>query len=587
MIPRKTASIIRKRISRAEFLGTAKERLILLSLGFMMCYALIAVRTFDLAFIQAPLKGGEHQAAYTDFESLTDIDDSFGPTWRADIIDRNGVLLARSLKTSSLYADPAMITNAEETAAALHKVFPEISYDTAYKKLSRKGRFIWIKRHLPPREKLQVLKIGQPGLMFQDEYRRVYPQGALAAHIAGFSNIDGKGLMGIERSFDEQLNITQQPVQLTLDVRLQHLLRKETQKAINDFMAQGGAGVIVDIQSREILAAVSLPDFDPHYPGQAEQSHLFNRLTQGVYELGSTFKIFSTAAYLDTYPAHKNKKFDARKSLKRDGFTISDYHPEKRFLTIEETFIHSSNIGSALMGEEIGADQLRSVYEKMGLFSPMSLEIKELGTPLIPSPWRDINTLTASYGHGIAVTPLQMVNAAITVIGDGQFAPLTLQKHSAVKNAHESRAEYRVFSPETTATMRKLMRLVVTEGTGEKADIKGYEVGGKTGTAEKSSADGYDHKRLISSFLGMFPMSQPRYAVFIMVDEPKGTQESFGYATGGWVAAPAVGRVITGMTSILGIPPQDGTSRHGANTRHSHKNSAPHSDKQEARFVSY
>lgn len=572
------------RSSKAEFLGAARQRLILLSVGFLTCYIMIAARTFDLAFIQVPTN-----LPY-ETEASRDQGHTVPPTWRADIVDRNNVILARSLKTSSVYADPKLIINPEETAKDLMRIFSDLSYDSVLEKLTKPARFVWIKRHIQPKDKYEILKIGQPGLGFKDEYRRVYPQGSLTSHITGFANIDGKGLLGIERSFNEQLGIHTEPLKLTLDIRLQHLLHRETSRAIDEFMAKGGAGVIIDMKTNEVQAAISLPDFDPHYPGNAPKEYLFNRLTQGVYELGSAFKIFSTAAYLDHKTNDLSTKFDARKPLKRGRFSISDYHPEKRFLTIPEVFMHSSNIGSALMAEEVGTDTIRNVYYDLGLFSPLPIAIKESGSPLIPQPWRDINTLTASYGHGIAVTPLQMVNAAISLLGDGTFKTPIFAKTSDTQNTDSYRLSGdKIVSQKTSHILRDLMRLVVTDGTGEKASVIGYDVGGKTGTAEKISSNGYDRSRLISSFLGMFPMSDPQFAVFIMVDEPKGTQSSFGYATGGWVAAPAVGRVISGMTSILGIPPYTAENKSGKllSAPDKQMSSSTKNKKKEAQLVSY
>ncbi len=540
--------------ARRSALDMAHGRLVLVSAFFALLFMMVGARAFDLSLIQgewlsSSLSGNGH--------ARSDVVLAAPP--RGDILDRNGVLLATSLETPSLYADPSLVLEPEKVARALVDVLPSLSYGTVLQKLQRKGRFVWIARNLTPNEQYEVLKIGSPGLDFKTEYRRIYPQGGMAPHMIGYTDVDGHGLAGIERSFDKLLNAGEAPLTLALDMRLQHILRREVRKAAQTFTGEGGAGLIMDVSNGEILAAYSWPDFDPHNPGAAKDRALFNRLTLGVYELGSTFKIFSTAALLETKKVALSHGFDARKPLKRGRYTITDYHPEKRILTVPEVFMYSSNIGSALMGEMVGSTALQDFYRDLGLLTPVALEINEVGRPLVPEPWRDINTLTASYGHGLAVTPLQMVAAASSIVGGGTvIRPRLVLDHE--KDNARVQTDVRVVSPQTAHRMRQLMRLVVTDGTGKMADVPGYRVGGKTGTAEKPGPGGYSHKRLISSFMGFFPMEEPRYAVFIMVDEPHGTKESFGYATAGWVAAPAVGRVIAAMGALLGVHPEEDTN---------------------------
>jgi len=281
---------------------------------------------------------------------------------------------------------------------------------------------------------------------------------------------------------------------------------------------------------------------------------LFNKATLGVYELGSTFKIFSTAALLEKSSHNISSVFDARQPIKMGRFKIRDYHAEKRVLTTPEVFIHSSNIGSAMMGMEVGTENLKNFYRDIGLIESPEFELQEIGKPIVPSPWREINTLTASYGHGIAVSPLQLVSAVSSIVNGGFLIKPTLILNQDKKKNTEN---IRVVSDKTAHRMRQLLRLVVSEGTGSSADVAGFLVGGKTGTAEKPGKKGYDRKRLISSFMGVFPMDKPQYAVFVMVDEPKGIKETYGYATGGWVGAPTVQRVIKNMVSILNLPPSD------------------------------
>lgn len=562
--------------TRGLALDQARGRLVLLSAAFALCYIVVAARAFDVAVLQGDLRRPQETALYEkpDLNRKPEMH-------RADIVDRNGVLLASSLKTASLYADPALILEPDVVAKDLANLFPDLSYEDLQEKLSSKRRFVWIKRNLTPEDHYRVLYLGYPGLGFREEDRRIYPQGSLAAHIVGYAGVDGQGLAGVEASFDSLLqqdtvkeklrkDRAEGPLALTIDVRLQHVLRREIGTAIRQFNARAGTGIIMDVENGEVLAAVSLPDFDPHAFEQAPDAALFNRTTLGVYELGSTFKIFSTAALLETGRASMGRSFDVREPLKSGRFEINDYHAEKRFLTLPEVFIHSSNIGAAMMGREVGTDRLQAFYADLGLLdAPSGTGINEIGAPLVPNPWRDINTLTASYGHGIAVSPLQLVTAVASIVNGGiSVKPSFILDREEHKNAVKP-SEVRIVSPQTAHRMRQLMRLTVTDGTGVNADVPGYRVGGKTGTAEKPghNGKGYDRKRLLSSFLAVFPMEAPRYAVYIMVDEPEGNKASYGYATGGWVAAPAAGRVIASMASILGISPRYDTEDLAAGLR--------------------
>lgn len=528
-------------------LDLARGRIVLMGACFVLAYIILAARAVDLMLIQAePAKladNGEMQAVPVALSTI-----------RADIVDRNGEILATTLKTASLYADPELISDHEKAAAGLAKIFPDLKYGEVLHKLEQGGRFARLKRNLLPAEQYAVMELGEPGLAFQYEDRRVYPQGPLAAHLVGYAGVDNQGLAGIEKSFNNTLS-DGKPIQLTLDVRLQHALRREVAAAVHDFNAKAGVGVIMDVKTGEILAGVSLPDFDPHDVKKSPNDNLFSRITLGTYELGSVFKIFSTAAYLETHDVPMSASFDASKPLHRGRFVINDYHAEDRIMTIPEIFMYSSNIGSAMMGEAVGTEKLRAFYKDIGLITPLQIELPEVGKPQVPNPWREINTLTASYGHGLATTPLQMTSAVSSIINGGYLVKpyLVLDKDTRDEQAES----LRIVSPETAHRMRQLLRLVVTDGTGQKANVIGYGVGGKTGTAEKSSTRGYDHNKLISSFIGVFPMNNPQYAIFVAIDEPHGNKKSYGYATGGWVAAPAVARTISAMVSILGIPPED------------------------------
>ena len=527
-------------------LEQARGRLVLIGSFFLIAYIIVVARAVDLSIIQGVLHpAGEHEI----YEAHKEADVIKA---RADIVDRHGVILARSLKTSSLFADALMVRDPQDVAKDLKKVFPEISYGATLKKLQSKKRFVWIKRNITPDQQSQILYLGHPGLDFKSEMKRVYPQGALAVHSVGVAGVDGQGLVGIERGFDNLLHDGDEPLALTIDVRLQHALRRELSATMKDFKGKGAAGIVMDANTGEVLAAVSLPDYKPQFYQKANTQSQFNRYSQGVYELGSVFKVFSTAAMLEKKGGKISQNFDVREPLEAGRFKIRDYHPENRMLTLPEVFIHSSNIGSAMMGQAIGTQELKDFYRDLGLLKSPELGVSEVGKPLIPSPWREVNTLTASYGHGIAVSPLQLVSATSSILNGG-----ILVKPKIVKSIGEENKEgvLRIVSPETSHRMRQLLRLAVTQGTGSKADVEGYLVGGKTGSAEKPGRGGYNRKKLISSFLGAFPMDDPRYVVFAMVDEPQGSKATYGYATGGWVGAPTVARVVSSMVSILGISP--------------------------------
>lgn len=533
---------------RKSALDLAHGRLVLVSLFFAVAFMIISARLFDVSIIQGELRGFDVSATEN-----TPTDTQQSDTLRSDITDRNGVLLATSLDTASLFADPSLIPEKEKTAKDLTRLFPDMAYGETLQKLQKDGRFVWVRRNMTPGEQAAVLELGQPGLQFRTEHRRIYPQENLATHIVGYTDVDGHGLGGIERSFDKLLQEGKEPLALTLDVRLQHIMHRELQKAISTFNAIGGAGMIMDVENGEVLAAVSLPDFDPHIPSSANDDKLFNRLTLGVYEMGSTFKIFSTAALLETQHVGMAQTFDTTKPLHRGRFTISDYHPEKFRMTVPEVFMHSSNIGAALMGEMMGSATLQKFYGDLGLLHQVSIEIDEVGKPMLPRPWGELSTLTASFGHGISVTPLQTVAAASSIVNGGIRVNPTLILDRAVEEI--DKAQTRVVSAETAHRMRQLLRLVVTDGTATQADVVGYNVGGKTGTAEKIVNGRYAKGKNISSFIGFFPIDAPRYAILVMVDEPKGTKKSYGFATGGWVAAPAAGRIVESMSPLLGMKP--------------------------------
>jgi cell division protein FtsI (penicillin-binding protein 3) len=443
------------------------------------------------------------------------------PRLRANIVDRNGEILATDLQTASLYANPRRLLDAEKAARALAEVLPDMDYDAALKKLKSDRGFVWLRRHLTPRQQWALLERGIPGLDFIDEYTRTYPHGTLMPHLLGYVDSDNRGIAGLEKQFERHLAASGAPLRLTIDMRVQHLMRQELGAAMREFQAQAATGIVMDVRNGEILSLVSLPDFDPNHPGEASDEARFNRATLGVYELGSTFKIFTAAMALDAGAARMNKRYDATKPLRVSRFMIRDYHAKKRWLTLPEVFVYSSNIGAALMARDIGGKRQRNYLDELG------------------------------FGHGIAVSPLHLVSGVAAAVNGGILNQPTIVADEYRTGDREPR---RVFKKRTSEQIRKLMRLTVENGTGRNADAAGYAVGGKTGTAEKPSAKGYAGRRLLSSFIGAFPINDPRYVVLALLDEPKGTKATQGYATGGWVAAPVVRRVVERMAPMLGMP---------------------------------
>lgn len=471
---------------------------------------------------------------------------------RADIVDRNGLLVATSLRTPSLYADPTEVLDAEDAAFRLSTVLSDMNPAETAAKLASDKRFVWLKRNLTPREQQEVNSLGIPGVHFMDEWKRIYPQGSLTAHVVGFTDIDDRGIAGVENSFDDVLRGGREPLRLSVDLRVQHIVREELARQVQTFGAIGGTGVILDVDTGETVAMVSLPDFDPNLAGQMDPDSRFNRATLGVYEMGSTFKIFNTAMALDAGTVTMRGGYDATHPIRIARFTINDDHAKARWLSVPEIFKYSSNIGSVKMALDVGSEGQRAFMAKMGMLRETAIELPERGRPMAPSPWRPINTMTIAFGHGLSVSPLHLANGVATVINGGIRRPATLLR-TDIPSPGE-----RVLKERTSRDMRRLMRLVVEEGTGKKAEAAGYVVGGKTGTAEKVGAGGgYKRKALLSSFVGAFPMHDPRYVVLVMVDEPKGTKETYGFATGGWVAAPAISRIITRASPLLGVAPVD------------------------------
>jgi cell division protein FtsI (penicillin-binding protein 3) len=534
--------VVRLEGSAKQALETGRTRLLVTGLVFALGFLVVGLRLVDVTvFMQGQEPRLASQPAAVELE-----------TGRADIVDRNGIVLATTLPTASLYANPRHVVEPDQVARQLHAILPELSEGALRSKLAVESSFVWLKRNLTPREHHRINRLGIPGLYFQREDLRVFPHGALTAHAVGFTDVDNKGLAGMEQAFDDVLRGSSRPLELSLDLRAQHIMAEELAAAMTTFKAIGAAGMVLDVTNGEVIAMVSLPTFDPTAPAEAPDDARFNRNSLGVYEMGSVFKIFTTAMALETGTVGLNDGYDVSKPIRVSRFTINDFKPKKRWLSVPEIFIYSSNIGTVHMAMEAGTAAQQDFLGKLGLTRTASFELPEIGRPMVPSPWRKINTMTISYGHGLAVSPLQLVSAVGAVVNGGELLPATLLRRVDGERA----IGRRVMSERTSQEMRWLMRMVVRNGTGRKANAEGYLVGGKTGTADKLVGRRYSNNARVASFISAFPMDRPRYVIFAMVDEPKGNKSTYGYATGGWVAAPVVRRVVERMGPLFGIRPR-------------------------------
>ncbi len=481
---------------------------------------------------------------------------------RPDIIDRNGVVMATDVAVASLYADPRKILDVDEAVEALTATVPDLDAKALAKKLSAPGRaFVWLKRQVSPEERDAVFNLGLPGIGFVNERRRVYPLARTAAHLVGYVDLDTKGIAGIEKFLDDQGAIytasladpeTRQahPAELSVDIRVQHALTDEVGKAILKFKAKAGGGIVMDIHSGEIIAMASLPDYNPNDPDKRLTADQQNKMTSGVYELGSVIKAVTFAMALDSGVVNLNSRFDARFPLVIGNARINDFHAQRKILTVPEVFTHSSNIGTARMALAVGIEDHHAFLKKVGLLERMTTELPESARPLLPKHWSKLASATASFGHGFAVQPLQGLAVVAGLLNGGKLVPPTFIKRS--KEEADVLSEV-IIKPKTSEQLRYLFRLNATDGSASKANIMGYRVGGKTGTAEKVIKGRYSKDHRLASFIGAFPMDNPRYAIIVMLDEPKPLPETYGFATAGWNAVPTAGKIIERVAPLLNI----------------------------------
>jgi cell division protein FtsI (penicillin-binding protein 3) len=483
---------------------------------------------------------------------------------RPDIVDRNGVLLATDVAVASLYADPRKIIDIDEAVELLTATVPDLDVKWLRTRLTQPGRaFVWLKRQVSPEERDAVYNLGIPGVGFVNERRRVYPQGRLTGHVVGYVDLDTRGIAGIEKYLDDQGAIytasladsgagAPQPAQMSIDIRVQHALASEIAAAVTKFRAKAGGGIVLDIETGEVMALVSLPDFDPNAEAKNFTSDQTNKMTSGVYELGSVIKAVTFAMAFDYGVVGLEDRFDARSSLIIGNARIDDFHPENRILTVPEVFTYSSNIGTAKMALKVGIERHQEFLRRVGLFDRLTTELPESAKPLLPRHWSKLATATAAFGHGFAVQPLQGASVVAGLLNGGKLITPTFIKRG--KEEAQVLAT-RIVKPETSEKLRYLFRLNATQGTAAKADVIGYRVGGKTGTAEKVINGRYSSQHRLNSFIGAFPMEAPRYLLLVMLDEPQALPETHGYATAGWNAVPAAGTIIERIAPLLGVAP--------------------------------
>ncbi|MFL6759152.1 peptidoglycan D,D-transpeptidase FtsI family protein [Sphingomonas sp.] len=529
---------------RRQLLAVMHQRLMFGMLVYAGIVAIIALRILYLAAF------GDHAGRK---EELT----AYVPE-RGDIVDRNGDPLARTIDAWTIAVHPNKVIG-DKLALARHlaELMPEYSEEQYFALLKSGKPFFYLRRRASPALVEAVNAMGEPGLAIQREPDRLYPQTSLAAHVIGYTDIDGHGVAGMERAFDQYLASPAtrgQPLTLSIDSRVQQALEHELLEAMTHFSAIGAAGVVMDVHTGEVLAMTSLPQLNPNAAGQGSDEARFNRATLGVYELGSTFKPFTVAMAMDSGIIKSfGKVYNCPQELHVYGHVVHDTHPFGRVCSVAEIMKESSNIGTAQIADQVGANRQKAFLGKMGFLAPVQIELKERGRTLTPgSRWGPFETMTVGFGHGIAVTPLHLATGYATLFNGGVYHPATLLK---VGRDHPVPRGVRVFTEDTSYKMRALIRLVVTQGTGRKADAPGYRVGGKTGTAEKLLNGHYTSSAVVTSFAGVFPMDEPRYVMVMMLDDPKATAETYGFHTAAWNIGPAFGVAVSRIAPLLGVHP--------------------------------
>ena len=530
--------------------GKTRTRVVMTMTVFFGIYIAITGRLVWLGF-QGPSDSGPPPSRVT--------------ASRPDIVDRNGEVLATDIRTSSLFAEPRHMVDADEAIEKLATVLPEIDYEQTYKKLKSGAGFVWLQRQLTPKQQSEIMQLGIPGIGFRTEKRRFYPAGETTSYVVGLTNIDNQGISGMEKYIDDQgLADLQQsglavardlkPVKLSIDLRVQHIVRDEVATAMEKYHAIAAGGVVLNIKTGEVMAMASVPYFDPNNPYNAQEKDRLNRMSAGLYEMGSTFKSFTTAMALDSGKVTMDSKFDASRPITIGRQTIRDFHGKGRVLSVPEVFIYSSNIGSAKEADVVGIEGHREFLHRLGVLEKMKTELPEVAKPTEPKVWKKVHSITAAFGHGISTTPLQTAVGCAALMNGGFLIQPTFLTRTADQAMDVAK---KVVSEKTVEGMRYLYTLNAEKGSGKNARVAGYRVGGKTGTAEKVINGRYSKDVRFNAFVAAFPMDDPQYIVLTIIDEPKPEKPGMG-ATAGSNAAPMVANIIRRSAPMLGVKPDFG-----------------------------
>ncbi len=523
-------------INNKYSLEILKKRLKIVAVIVILFFTLIIAKLFYLV-----IRGFFIEENYLIKNSLN---------YRQDILDRNGNVLALNIPITSVYINPRSIANEnkQKTIDALLKVL-KINKKIAYELVNSDKAFVWVKRNISKKQELELKYYGIIGLNFQIEQKRFYPYGKLFSHIVGITDIDGNGISGIENYFNNTL--LKKNIVLSLDTSLQQILYDELLEAKNNNKAKAVYGMIVNPKNFEVLASVSLPDFNPNYRYSINMQDMFNYTSQGVFEPGSVAKIFSAAMFLDSKITNIYESIDVSKPIVKNRFVIVDYSYMDRSLILPEILMYSSNVGTSLLAQRLGYDLQQEYFNKFRFFQKSSIEIKENEKPLLPSKWDELSSMVMSYGYGYALSQANFLNSFVAMINGGYYQPLTLLKDSQKDDKIE------IIDKETSRQLRAILRLTVSGGSARRADISGYSVAGKTGSAEKLVNGRYDYNKVIASFVGFFPVYDPQYVIMISIDEPQRVAYNSYNITGGALSAPVAQKVIDKIGDLYGIVKKD------------------------------
>lgn len=532
----KHLDFLEKNIYKNKIITNNLNRIFIVMIIFIIGFFLVTIRLFDVMVLHFFYNRNKLSLSYTNYTHQK----------APEILDRNGAILATYINTFSVYINPREINNIYEVSSKLSNLL-KIDFLTIKEKIksNKHKKFIWIAHHISPNLQKTIKILGIHGIYLINDKRRIYPYKNLTSHVVGYVNLDNKGMSGIEKFLSKNLkSYSSNSIKLSIDVQVQHVVREELIKSINKFSARAANAIVLNLYTGEILSMVSLPDYDPNYPEYNMQA-TFNRNTFGLYEPGSTYKIYNIAIALETKSANLNSLYDARFPLKINQFTIEDFKGKKKFLTLKEAFLYSSNIVNAKIALNFGASLQKDFLKKFGMFDSPNLEIQEISPPILPRVWRESTVATISYGYGTAVSPLQLIVGVGSIINNGIKIYPTLLKRN--KTSKPLKHKDILVSKTTSKEIRKLMRLVVKEGTGKLADVNGYKIIGKTGTAYLSKNGRYSSENKVTTFVGSFN----NYGILVMLDSPKPVKESSGYSTAGWNAAPTAGSIISKLIPLL------------------------------------